>query len=62
VVSTLGDLRRWARDVATGRLRTRGTQKQRLRFIATDVRGVGYGLGLTISAGWIGHNETITGY
>src|SRR6202012_1925538 len=35
MVSTLGDLHRWARDVATGRLLSRATQRQRLRFLAT---------------------------
>ena len=55
MVSTLGDLRRWARAVATGQLLLRATQKQRLRFLATGTRNYGYGLGLMNFAGWIGH-------
>ena len=62
MISTLGDLRRWARDVATGKLLTRATQKARIRFIATGVRHVAYGLALADSNGWIGHNGGVPGY
>ena len=62
MVSTLGDLRRWARAVATGKLLSRATQKQRLRFIATGTRSFGYGLGLMNLAGWIGHSGLLPGY
>lgn len=33
MISTLGDLHRWARDVAIGKLLTPAAQKQRARFI-----------------------------
>ena len=62
MVSTLGDLRRWARAVATGKLLSPATQKQRLRFIATGTEGYGYGLGLMNINGWIGHSGLIPGY
>jgi D-alanyl-D-alanine carboxypeptidase len=62
MVSTLRDLRRWGRAVATGKLLTRATQNQRTRFIATDVEGVGYGLALADSNGWIGHDGRLFGY
>jgi D-alanyl-D-alanine carboxypeptidase len=62
MVSTLGDLRRWARALATGKLLSRPTQKQRLRFIATGTRNYGYGLGLMKIAGWIGHSGLLPGY
>jgi D-alanyl-D-alanine carboxypeptidase len=63
MVSTLGDLSRWARAVATGQLLSGATQRQRLRFIATtDIRGLSYGLGLQKRAGWIGHNGIVPGY
>jgi D-alanyl-D-alanine carboxypeptidase len=62
MVSTLGDLHRWARAVATGKLLSRATQKQRLRFHATDLRNFGYGLGLMNFAGWIGHSGLLPGY
>jgi len=61
MVSTLGDLHRWARDVATGSLLTRATQKQRLRFIPAP-GGFGYGLALYKLNGWIGHSGLIPGY
>jgi D-alanyl-D-alanine carboxypeptidase len=56
MVSTVGDLHRWARDVATGKLLTPATQRQRLRFID------GYGLALQNSNGWIGHGGDWPGY
>ncbi len=62
MISTLGDLHRWARDVATGKLLTPASQQQRLRFKATGVRQVGYGLALSNSNGWIGHTGGVPGY
>ena len=63
MVSTLGDLHRWARDVATGSLLTRATQKQRLRFIPVPgVKNYGYGLALNKLNGWIGHSGYVPGY
>lgn len=63
MISTLGDLHRWARDVATGKLLTPATQKQRLRFIAPPGRtGFAYGLGLENTNGWIGHDGDMPGY
>ena len=64
MISTLGDLRNWARIVATGELLTPATQKQRERFLPTGIRGVraGYGLGLFKDNGWIGHNGSLPGY
>jgi D-alanyl-D-alanine carboxypeptidase len=62
MISTLGDLERWARDVATGRLLTPASQRQRLHFNATGVRHVGYGLALSNSNGWLGHTGGVPGY
>ena len=61
MVSTLGDLHRWAGDVATGALLTRATQRQRLRFIPV-AKNFGYGLALFKLNGWIGHQGLIPGY
>ncbi|MHB1594867.1 MAG: serine hydrolase domain-containing protein [Streptosporangiaceae bacterium] len=62
--STLGDLHVWAKDVATGNLLTRATQRQRERFLPVPFKGVraGYGLGLFRINGWIGHNGSLPGY
>lgn len=63
MVSTLGDLHRWARDVATGSLLTRATQRQRLRFIPVPgVKNFGYGLALDKLNGWIGHQGDLPGF
>ncbi|MFB7337690.1 serine hydrolase domain-containing protein [Streptomyces adustus] len=68
MVSTLDDLRIWARTVATGVLPDGNTmvspavQKQRLTTPATPVPDVGYGLGIFNVRGWIGHNGSLPGY
>lgn len=64
MISTLGDLRVWARDLATGRLLTRRTQRKRLRFRRAPGEGTGvkYGIGIENDAGWIGHNGNLPGY
>jgi D-alanyl-D-alanine carboxypeptidase len=63
MISTLGDLHTWARDVATGRLLTPATQRQREHFLPIEgLAGAGYGLGLFDVNGWIGHNGSLPGY
>jgi D-alanyl-D-alanine carboxypeptidase len=62
MISTLDDLHVWARDVATGTLLTRATQKQRDRFISAPALGGAYGLGLFKANGWIGHGGGLPGY
>ena len=63
MISTLSDLHRWARIVATGKLLSRATQRQRLQFIQIPtIPSAAYGLGLVRIDGWIGHNGSIPGY
>lgn len=68
MISTLEDLRIWARTVATGvlpdgdRMISPATQKQRLTTPPTPIPGAGYGLGLFNVQGWIGHNGSLPGY
>ncbi|MFP1625233.1 serine hydrolase domain-containing protein [Streptomyces sp. 5K101] len=62
MVSTLRDLRSWARTVATGTLLSRETQEQRLKTEPTAIPGAGYGLGIFDIQGWIGHNGSLPGY
>ncbi|MFE9452075.1 serine hydrolase domain-containing protein [Streptomyces sp. NPDC006739] len=68
MISTLDDLRVWARTVATGELPDGGRmisanlQKQRLVTPATPIPGIGYGLGIFDVHGWIGHNGSLPGY
>jgi D-alanyl-D-alanine carboxypeptidase len=64
MISTLEDLHIWSVAVATGKLLTPGMQRQRLETVDeldVPVR-IGYGLGISNFAGWIGHNGTLPGY
>ncbi|MER5770367.1 serine hydrolase domain-containing protein [Streptomyces sp. NPDC001985] len=62
MISDLGNLRSWARTVATGTLLTPETQAERLRTGPTTIPGAGYGLGIFNVRGWIGHNGSLPGY
>ncbi len=64
MVSTLDDLRAWARILATGKLLSPATQRERERFQLAPSEGEGslYGLGVENQNGWIGHNGNISGY
>ena len=64
MISTLEDMHTWAPALATGRLLTPAMQQQRLQTVGAP--GLppqdGYGLGIFILDGWIGHNGSIPGY
>jgi len=72
MVSTLGDLRRYAPAVATGEgLLSRRMQRKRLQFVDTGNDGIGYGLGIfalpigTTPANtevYLGHDGIVWGY
>lgn len=69
MISTLGDLRTWARTVAAGQFpdgtRMVGTAAQTQRLITpptNSIKGAGYGLGIFDVQGWIGHNGSLPGY
>lgn len=64
MTSTLDDLQTWADAVATGTLLEPETQAQRLETAAPPgaLPGVGYGLGIFVVQGWIGHNGSLPGY
>lgn len=62
VVSTLADLRVWARALARGTLLPRGLQRERLRWVQTGQAGFEYGLGIFKIAGFVGHNGLLPGY
>ncbi|MGW7451783.1 serine hydrolase domain-containing protein [Streptomyces sp. NPDC054787] len=61
MISTLEDLRSWAKTLATGTLLTPATQAQRLKVVPA-LPGTGYGLGIFNLHGWIGHNGSLPGY
>lgn len=65
MVSTLGDLRLWARALGEGTLLSAETQRERLRTTpVSEVPGfrVGYGLGIMDVNGFYGHTGAIFGY
>ncbi|MFG2875030.1 serine hydrolase domain-containing protein [Streptomyces sp. NPDC048337] len=61
MISDLGDLKSWAKTLATGTLLTPATQAQRLKVVPA-LPGTGYGLGIFNVQGWIGHNGSLPGY
>ncbi|WP_348534327.1 serine hydrolase domain-containing protein [Kitasatospora sp. GP82] len=62
MISNLADLQNWAGVLATGALLSPATQAQRLNALPTGYPDTGYGLGLFIDHGWIGHNGSLPGY
>ena len=65
MISTLGDLVKWAKVLATGSLLSRSLQSQRLQFgmIPTPNRiPFGYGLGIIRLGDWVGHDGAIYGF
>jgi D-alanyl-D-alanine carboxypeptidase len=63
--STLGDLRKWAKALATGRLLSRSLELQRLQTVPFENPGpvkVSYGLGIFKLDNLLGHNGAIIGY
>ena len=65
MISTLADLKVWARALATGTLLEPATQAARLRtrvLSQTPSGAIRYGLGITEINGFLGHNGSILGY
>ena len=63
--STLGDLRKWVKALATGRLLSPSLQAQRLQFQSFGIPGpvdLSYGLGIFKLGNLIGHNGAVIGY
>lgn len=64
LISTLDDMRVWARDLATGRRISPAMKREQQQFLAAPPEGDGalYGLALENQHGWIGHNGNIMSY
>jgi D-alanyl-D-alanine carboxypeptidase len=65
MVSTLGDLRKYGRELATGALLPPSLQAERLKFGAIpngEGPSVGYGLGILHVGNWLGHDGAIFGF
>jgi D-alanyl-D-alanine carboxypeptidase len=65
-ISTLHDLKIWAKALVTGRLLSAATQKERLNWVHTGLswigKDLGYGLGVADFGGFIGHNGGLPGF
>jgi D-alanyl-D-alanine carboxypeptidase len=65
MISTLGDLKIWAKALATGTLLTPATHALQLKtgvLAQTPKLRLGYGLGITDINGFLGHDGAIAGY
>jgi D-alanyl-D-alanine carboxypeptidase len=65
LISDLGDLRRYAKAVATGEgLISPAMQQQRLTWVTLppNTATLKYGLGIGSDSGWLGHTGTLPGY
>jgi D-alanyl-D-alanine carboxypeptidase len=64
IISTLADLRIWAREMSEGTLLSPSSQAERLQWrpFATSRFDVSYGLGILNLNGLLGHNGGIAGY
>jgi D-alanyl-D-alanine carboxypeptidase len=64
MISTLGDMRVWARDLAIGKLISPAMKRERDRFLPAPPEGEGarYGLAIENQNGWVGHNGNIMSY
>jgi D-alanyl-D-alanine carboxypeptidase len=64
MISTLDDLKVWAKSYTTGALLSPGMQKQRLTFVSLppNTKQKAYGLGIGVDHGWLGHTGELPGY
>jgi D-alanyl-D-alanine carboxypeptidase len=64
MISTLDDLKVWAKSYTTGSLLSREMQKQRLTFVSLppNTKQKAYGLGIGVDHGWLGHTGELPGY
>jgi D-alanyl-D-alanine carboxypeptidase len=64
MISTLDDMRVWARDLAIGKLISPAMKRERDRFLPAPAEGEGarYGLAIENQNGWVGHNGNIMSY
>jgi D-alanyl-D-alanine carboxypeptidase len=64
MISTLNDLKTWAKALATGTLLAPGTQRERLQtvLLAAGKITLRYGLGIVDLNGFLGHDGDVLGY
>lgn len=61
-ISTVEDLKLWAKALATGKLLSSATQKERLTWETSISPDLKYGLAIADFYGYIGHNGQLPGY
>lgn len=61
LVSNLSDLKVWAEALASGRLLSRRLHEEQIKPVLSGGKGAGYGLGVVIYDGWIGHSGGVAG-
>jgi D-alanyl-D-alanine carboxypeptidase len=64
LISTIDDMRIWARALAGGELLTPETQAERLTWVTLPPNSAekAYGLGIVYEQGWLGHEGELPGY
>lgn len=64
LISTLQDMKVWAKACATGAQISPALQRQRLQWVTLPpmTPDMKYGLGILYDHGWLGHNGSIPGY
>lgn len=64
MTSTIGDLKRWAKLLATGKLLSQrlSARQTTFRAISTGAPRIAYGLGIFKLGDWVGHNGEIYGF
>jgi D-alanyl-D-alanine carboxypeptidase len=66
MVTTLDDLKVWAKALATGELLSEEMHQEQIAFVDTTPEGspikTGYGLGISESDVWVGHSGAVVGH
>lgn len=62
LISNLDDLKVWARALGEGTLLSPEMQKERLTWVPFGTPTFGYGLGIGLFNGWLGHTGELPGY
>ena len=61
MVSTLADLKIWAQALASGKLLSAKLHREQLTPFAHGGKKAGYGLGVVVYEGWVGHSGGVAG-
>jgi D-alanyl-D-alanine carboxypeptidase len=62
MISTAPDMKRWVEAYVRGTVNAPATQRERLHCLPTGDEGLGFGLGIGCSGGWLGYTGGLPGY